>query len=117
MKTISTTRLAQATDPFSDKGALGLLSIFTKAKKTERMDPMERELKRGLFQSPEKTLKTKGKAFIRGGLADTATKLISRASTTQSLWESDFSKHTLALSAPINKPLVPDLNLRIVSIL
>ena len=65
MKTISTTRLAQATDPFSDKGALGLLSIFTKAENKERMDPVEKELKRGLFQSPEKTAKTKGKAFIR----------------------------------------------------
>ena len=65
MKTISTTRFARATDPFSNSGAIGLLSIFTKFERGDKEEGgmVERELKRGLGQSPKKG--KKGKKFLR----------------------------------------------------
>lgn len=59
MKTIFTTSLARATDFRSAAGAAELLSIFLKEHGHGFVDPTERELQRGLEQSPEKMSKRK----------------------------------------------------------
>lgn len=60
-KTISTTRVARATDLNTESGSVELLSLFLGQHGTGFVDPVDRELKRGLEQSPEKQKGGKGK--------------------------------------------------------
>ena len=64
MKTISTTRVARATDPMTDSGHAELLSIFLRDQH-HLVSSYDRELNRGIFSSPEKGVKGKGPRFLR----------------------------------------------------
>ncbi len=63
MKTILTTHVAQATDPRTENGVIQLMSIFLP--QNGYMSPMEREMRRGLEQSPEKNGKGKVAKYLR----------------------------------------------------
>lgn len=65
MKTLSTTRVALATDPLSENGAVGLLSMLLQQHEHDLTDPADREMQRGLLQSPEKASKAKNSKYIR----------------------------------------------------
>lgn len=61
MKTLSTTNAAIATNPFTEQGSLNLLAIVAKTAAANFVKPVEREIRRGLLQSPEKASKNKKK--------------------------------------------------------
>ncbi len=65
LKTISTTRVAVALDPLTESGADELLALHLEQNVSTYVTPLERELNRGLFQSPEKASKSKSTKFIR----------------------------------------------------
>lgn len=66
LKTITTTRFAKATDPRTESGSVELLSMFLKQHGAEFVDPVERELRRGVERTPEKNKDGKGKGkFVR----------------------------------------------------
>jgi hypothetical protein len=54
LKTISTTRVAIATDPRTENGSAELFSMFLQHIKPTHVDSLDKELGRGLEQSPEK---------------------------------------------------------------
>ncbi|KAI0920436.1 hypothetical protein AcV5_010167 [Taiwanofungus camphoratus] len=109
MKTISTTNVALATDPRSEGGSAELLSIFLQQHGHSFTDPTERELQRGLGQSPEKASKSKKPRYIRGGLAEQASRQFAQSDTALSLWQTDMQR-------PSSARIAPDLRLRIVSV-
>lgn len=112
MKTISTTRVARATDLTTDDGNAELLSIFLQDHDHDPT-PMDRELQRGLQVSPRKGgTKGKGPKFIRGGLAERASHQLSNTHTALALWQ----KETEVLSRS-SRRLTPDLRLVILKIL
>lgn len=66
LKTISTTHVARATDPRTENGSVELLSIFLRQRGTEFLSADEKELRRGLEQTPEKNKGGKGqRRYIR----------------------------------------------------
>ena len=65
MKTISTTRVAVTMDPRTESGVDELLGIYLEQQAGNYVPPAERELQRGLGQSPEKASKSKSAKFIR----------------------------------------------------
>ncbi|GBE87137.1 predicted protein [Sparassis crispa] len=113
MKTIFTTNVALATDPHTESGSAELLSIFVQQHGHGYVDPVERELLRGLGQSPEKASKNKNKdaKYLRGGLADNAKCLFGHNDTALLLWQTDI--HNCIRNS---RRVVPELRLRIVSV-
>lgn len=65
MKTILTTRVAVAMDPRTESGTDELLGIYLEQNTGTHVPPAERELQRGLKQSPEKASKSKSAKFTR----------------------------------------------------
>lgn len=59
------TRIARATDIRTEQGTAEILAIFLRHHGTGYVDPVEREMTRGLEQSPEKRNKAKGHKFLR----------------------------------------------------
>ncbi|CAL1710579.1 unnamed protein product [Somion occarium] len=110
MKTISTTNIAIATNPFTAQGSLNLFALFAKEMAADYMTPREREMRRGLLQSPEKATRNKKQKFIPGGLADNARLLCSQSRTGLSLWEKDIRSHA-------KRGIAPEVRLRILSLI
>ncbi|KLO08030.1 hypothetical protein SCHPADRAFT_908946 [Schizopora paradoxa] len=83
-----------------------------------------RELMRGLLVSPEKP-GTKGKKFLRGGLAERAQGFLSRSQTAYTLWQKDIEVQLHSIATRPNessfishrRALRPDLILRVESVL
>lgn len=112
MKTIFTTSLARATDFRSAAGAAELLSIFLKEHGHGFVDPTERELQRGLEQSPEKMSKRKrGTRFAGGGLADRARTRFHQSKTALALWQSGIE-----LKMRKGQATSPDMRLRVAEV-
>ncbi|OBZ74416.1 hypothetical protein A0H81_05375 [Grifola frondosa] len=110
LKTISTTRVALVTDPCSEGGPAELLSIFLQQHGHGFTDPIDRELQRGLGQSPEKASKSKRPKYVRGGLAERTAARFTQCQTALTLWQKD-------MEANLSRPVVPDLRLRVVCVL
>ncbi|KAI0341262.1 hypothetical protein BDW22DRAFT_343009 [Trametopsis cervina] len=130
LKTLSTTRVAIATDPSSDRGHVELLSIFLQQYGASYVDSVDKELCRGLDQSPEKNKGGKGKgkyvrfvmfyAFLshrltlcRGGLAESFSRRFTQSTTDQKLWE----EHTSRSFGDGKRRIKPDVRLKITNIL
>ncbi|KAI0683730.1 hypothetical protein BC835DRAFT_721486 [Cytidiella melzeri] len=111
LKTISTTRVAIATDPRTDNGSAELFSLLFQQRGSTYVDALDRELGRGLEQSPEK-LKGGG-PNVRGGLAESFSRRFAQINTDQKLWE----EHIARLLADGKRRVKPDLRLKIVNIL
>ncbi|KAH9834408.1 uncharacterized protein C8Q71DRAFT_768573 [Rhodofomes roseus] len=113
LKTIFTTNVALATDIRSESGQAEVLSMYLQQHGHGFVDPTERELQRGLEQSPEKLSKhTKNAKFARGGLADRAKIQFKHRQTSLSLWQA-----SLELELRANRRPTPDMRLRVTSIL
>ena len=66
LKTISTTRVAIATDPSTESGSFEIFSLFLQQQIPGCVDSVDRELRRGLIQSPEKGSSGTGKGkYVR----------------------------------------------------
>ena len=65
LKTISTTRVALATDPRTESGTSEILALQLGQAVSSYVPPAQRELNRGLGQSPEKASKAKSAKYIR----------------------------------------------------
>ncbi|KAI0742743.1 hypothetical protein C8Q80DRAFT_1273358 [Daedaleopsis nitida] len=115
LKTISTTRLAVAMDPRTENGTDELLALHLEQNAPTYVPPVERELNRGLFQSPEKASKAKSTKFIRGGLAERAQHIFSKQNTAQTLWYKDIALQGERPQA--HARVAADLCLRIVTVL
>ncbi|KAI0632884.1 hypothetical protein C8Q77DRAFT_1158334 [Trametes polyzona] len=115
LKTILTTRLAIAMDPRTESGTEELLGIYLDQSAASYVPPAERELQRGLGQSPEKASKSKSAKFVRGGLAERAQRIFAKHNTTLALWYKDMDLQTRRPQA--HSRIAPDLTLRIVEIL
>ncbi|KAI0799846.1 hypothetical protein BC629DRAFT_202171 [Irpex lacteus] len=96
MKTISTTRVALATDPRTESGSSELFSLFLrhqggggggKGGVGVYGDAVDRELGRGLEVSPEKGRREGRGRFVRGGLAESFSRRFAESDTDQKLWE------------------------------
>ncbi|OJT12338.1 hypothetical protein TRAPUB_11113 [Trametes pubescens] len=115
LKTILTTRVAVAMDPRTESGTDELLGIYLEQNTGTHVPPAERELQRGLKQSPEKASKSKSAKFIRGGLAERAQRIFAKHNTTLGLWYKDME---LQAQRPQAHPrIAPDLCLRITEVL
>ncbi|RPD60757.1 hypothetical protein L227DRAFT_525326 [Lentinus tigrinus ALCF2SS1-6] len=115
LKTISTTRVAVTMDPRTESGTEELMALHLERDAPTYIPPAERELNRGLGQSPEKASKAKTAKFCRGGLAERAKYLFSEQHTALALWYKDM---TLQASRPqTHTRVAPDLCLRILSVL
>ncbi|OCH91327.1 hypothetical protein OBBRIDRAFT_792375 [Obba rivulosa] len=112
LKSIFDTPVAVATDPRTERGSAALLSLFLQQNGHEFLDATERELQRGLGQSPEKASKTKSAKHIRGGLAEDAKRLFSQKMTSLSLWQTQVEGYIRG-----SRRLTPELRVRIVSVL
>ncbi|KAI0830171.1 hypothetical protein BC628DRAFT_1408335 [Trametes gibbosa] len=115
LKTILTTRLAVALDPWTENGTDELLSIYFEQNAGTYVPPAERELQRGLKQSPEKASKSKSAKFIRGGLAQRAQRVFAKHNTTLALWYKDMELQ--AQRPQVHSRVSPDLCVRIVEVL
>ncbi|KAI9068818.1 hypothetical protein FKP32DRAFT_1663556 [Trametes sanguinea] len=115
MKTISTTRVAVAMDPSTEHGADELLGIYLEQQTANYLPKAERELQRGLGQSPEKASKSKSAKFVRGGLAERAQRIFAKHNTTLTLWYKDMELQAQRPQA--HSRVAPDLSLRIVEVL
>jgi hypothetical protein len=62
---IMQTEIARATDFRTEAGTAEILSIFLQQHGSGYVDPLEREMSRGLEQSPEKRRKTKDPKYLR----------------------------------------------------
>ncbi|KAI0744715.1 hypothetical protein C8Q76DRAFT_789207 [Earliella scabrosa] len=114
LKTISTTRVAVAMDPRTESGTDELLALHIEQNASTYVPPLERELNRGLGQSPEKASKKKGGKFVRGGLADRAQHLFAKQNTVQTLW---YKEMALQGSRPTTtRRVAPDLSVRILAV-
>ncbi|KAI0717728.1 hypothetical protein C8T65DRAFT_640580 [Cerioporus squamosus] len=114
LKTISTTRVAVTMDPRTESGTDELMALHLEHNAPTYMPPAERELNRGLGQSPEKASKAKTAKFTRGGLAERAKYLFSEQHTALALWYKDM---TLQATRPqTHTRVAPDLCLRIVEV-
>ncbi|TBU30916.1 hypothetical protein BD311DRAFT_689822 [Dichomitus squalens] len=111
LKTISTTRVAIATDPRTESGVDEIMALGLGQTAPTFVPPAERELIRGLKQSPEKASKSKAAKYIRGGLADRAQHLFSKRHTALTLWSKDMQLQ--AQRSKEHRPVAPDLALRI----
>ncbi|TFK77581.1 hypothetical protein K466DRAFT_608003, partial [Polyporus arcularius HHB13444] len=65
LKTILTTRVAVAMDPRTESGTDELMALYLEQNAPTYVPPAERELNRGLGQSPEKASKAKTAKFTR----------------------------------------------------
>ncbi|EIW56641.1 uncharacterized protein TRAVEDRAFT_65747 [Trametes versicolor FP-101664 SS1] len=115
MKTILTTRVAVAMDPRTESGTDELLGIYLEQNTGTHVPPAERELQRGLKQSPEKASKSKSAKFTRGGLAERAQRIFAKHNTTLGLWYKDMELQTQRPQA--HPRIAPDLCLRIIEVL
>ncbi|KAH9916194.1 uncharacterized protein B0H18DRAFT_1038751 [Fomitopsis serialis] len=113
LKSIFATNVALATDFRSESGQAEVLSIYIQQHGHGFVDPNDRELQRGLEQSPEKLFKhTKNAKFARGGLADRARIQFKQRQTALSLWQTSLELELRAKRRP-----TPDMRFRIISIL
>ncbi len=127
LKTISTTRMALATDPRTESGTSEILALQL-GQVSSYVPPAQRELNRGLGQSPEKASKAKAAKYIRcaclatslevtlltafrGGLAERAQRLFSQQNTGLTLWYKDMELQVQRPQA--HTRVAPDLCLRI----
>ncbi|KAI0351605.1 hypothetical protein OH77DRAFT_1429427 [Trametes cingulata] len=115
LKTILTTRVAVAMDPRTESGTDELLGIYLEQNAANYVPPAERELQRGLGQSPEKASKSKSAKFIRGGLAERAQRIFAKHNTTLTLWYKDMELQAQRPEA--HAKVTPDLSLRIMEVL
>ncbi|KAI0668841.1 hypothetical protein C8Q78DRAFT_1043297 [Trametes maxima] len=115
LKTISTTRVAVAMDPRTENGADELLGIYLEQQIGNYVPPAERELHRGLGQSPEKASKSKSAKFIRGGLAERGQRIYAKHNTTLTLWYKDMELQ--AQRPQSHSRVAPDLCLQVVEVL
>ncbi|KAI0651276.1 hypothetical protein C8Q79DRAFT_23721 [Trametes meyenii] len=115
LKTISTTRVAVAMDPRTENGADELLGIYLEQQVGNYVPLVERELHRGLGQSPEKASKSKRAKFIRGGLAERGQRIYAKHNTTLTLWYKDMELQ--AQRPQSHSRVAPDLCLRVVEVL
>ncbi|KAI0326812.1 hypothetical protein GY45DRAFT_1309840 [Cubamyces sp. BRFM 1775] len=115
MKTISTTRVAVTMDPRTESGVDELLGIYLEQQAGNYVPPAERELQRGLGQSPEKASKSKSAKFVRGGLAERAQHIFAKHNTTLTLWYKDMELQAQRPKA--HSRIAPDMELRIVEVL
>ncbi|PIL25913.1 hypothetical protein GSI_11666 [Ganoderma sinense ZZ0214-1] len=111
LKTISTTRVALATDPRTESGTSEILALQLGQAVSSYIPPAQRELNRGLGQSPEKASKAKSAKYIRGGLADRTQRLFAQQNTRLALWYKDMELQVQRPEA--HTPVAPDLCLRI----
>ncbi|EMD35068.1 hypothetical protein CERSUDRAFT_96983 [Gelatoporia subvermispora B] len=111
LRSILDTPVARATDPRTEHGSAALLSIFLKQHGTDYVEPTERELQRGLKQSPEKS-KNKQVKYRRGGLAEDVKRLFAQKDTTLSLWQTETEGNLRRSHRP-----APNLRVRIAAIL
>ncbi|KIY51851.1 hypothetical protein FISHEDRAFT_56333 [Fistulina hepatica ATCC 64428] len=129
MRTISTTRIARATDLSTESGNSEVASIFLMDQRAQgQLDgrqPLSQpstftghiserdraELLRGLRQSPERCLSRS--PYLSGGLADRASALFSRERSAIALWQREMEVNTKRNLRSAN----PDLRLRIMTIL
>lgn len=65
LKTLSTTRVAIMLDPRTESGSEELAALQFDQNLSKYVPPAQRELYRGLGQSPEKASKAKGSKFLR----------------------------------------------------
>ncbi|KAI0370849.1 hypothetical protein BV20DRAFT_943334 [Pilatotrama ljubarskyi] len=115
LKTISTTRVAVAMDPRTESGTDELLGIYLEQNAASYVPPAERELQRGLGQSPEKASKAKSAKVHRGGLAERAQRIFAKHSTTLTLWYKDMELQAQRPQA--HSRVTPDLCLRVAEVL
>ncbi|KDQ54496.1 hypothetical protein JAAARDRAFT_60490 [Jaapia argillacea MUCL 33604] len=107
-KTISTTRVALATAPNSEGGPAELFSLYIQQKSPTRHDTHDRcDAYLAIGFSPEKIDRVKGRKFVRNGLADHASRVLSRTQTSLSLWH----------KSPSNLSSAADMRVTIVEIL
>ncbi|KAM5530835.1 hypothetical protein V8D89_015479 [Ganoderma adspersum] len=111
LKTISTTRVALAMDPRTESGTSEILALQLGQAVSSYVPPAQRELNRGLGQSPEKASKAKSAKYIRGGLAERAQRLFAQQNTRLTLWYKDMELQVQRPEA--HTPVAPDLCLRI----
>ncbi|KIM77412.1 hypothetical protein PILCRDRAFT_825380 [Piloderma croceum F 1598] len=127
LRTISTTHIALSTDLTSQVGSATLLSIFLQQEqgKGNKLDVArgsvfgvgereEKEVRRGVGVSPVKG-GGKGRGFVRNGLAERASNLLSRSQTAFTLWHKETSSQFS--SATTARRPTADLHLRILKIL
>ncbi|KAI0784433.1 hypothetical protein C8Q75DRAFT_780185 [Abortiporus biennis] len=94
MKTISTTRMAQSVNPFTEDGSMGLMAMKLGQTPEIYVDPYERKYRRGLMQSPEKAhKKSKQPRYLSGGLADSARSFFQTHNTSLSMWEQEIERY------------------------
>ncbi|KAI0087616.1 hypothetical protein BDY19DRAFT_239399 [Irpex rosettiformis] len=114
LKTISTTRVAIATDPHAESVPSELFSLLLKQGCSTYVDAVDRELGRGLIQSPERNKNGGGKGkYIRGGLAEAFSRRFAQSNTDQKLWE----EHTMRSYGDGKRRMKADLKLKTITLL
>ncbi|KAI0069966.1 hypothetical protein K474DRAFT_1702422 [Panus rudis PR-1116 ss-1] len=108
MKTITTTRVALLTNPMTEDGAMNLFAIYAAEHAHEYIRPTDREVQRGLLQSPEKASKKGKQKYIPGGLAYAARNIIHTSRNGLTLF-----KTQQRLQLERHRGLFPHLRLRI----
>ncbi|KAF9030320.1 hypothetical protein BDZ89DRAFT_1064743, partial [Hymenopellis radicata] len=94
LRTISTTRVAIATDLSTEAGSSEVASVFLRDQYANH--PQDLEQTRGLEQSPQKS----GSKYIRNGFASTAATVLSQSRTSLVLWESELRNLSLSRMKP-----------------
>ncbi|KAI0255430.1 hypothetical protein BJV78DRAFT_1175301 [Lactifluus subvellereus] len=85
-KPISRTRIALATDLWTEGGRADLLGLALEQHGVQHATPMEKAVRRGLQVSPRKVGIDKEIRYVRGGLAEKASQAIGKKNTALSLW-------------------------------
>ncbi|KAF8911333.1 hypothetical protein CPB85DRAFT_650225 [Mucidula mucida] len=94
LRTISTTRVALATDLSTEAGSSEVASVFLRNQYANHTQ--DHEQTRGLEQSPQKS----GSKYIRNGFGSTAATVLSQSRTSLVLWESELRNLSLSKMKP-----------------
>ncbi|PCH43037.1 hypothetical protein WOLCODRAFT_153089 [Wolfiporia cocos MD-104 SS10] len=115
LKSIFETNVARATDINSEHGAAELLGLYLQQHGHGHVDPLEREIQRGLGQSPEKKAKTtKNERYFRGGFAEQAKIRFSQGQTALALWQASLE---LEMRPASGRRPPSDMRLRVSTVL
>ncbi|KAL0956294.1 hypothetical protein HGRIS_002451 [Hohenbuehelia grisea] len=116
LRTITSTRVARATDLSTSDGATELLSIILQDRKDGGDSLVETDVSTdtlgGVDFSPSKSSRKGGPKFLKGKLAERANALLTQSHASMSLWQKE-----LELQQRSSSRLVPDLQLYIAEIL
>ncbi|KAI9512140.1 hypothetical protein F5148DRAFT_1165569, partial [Russula earlei] len=85
-KPVSNMRIARATDLWTQGGRADLLGLTLEQHGVQDATPFEKAIQRGLEVSPRKAGMGKEIRYVRGGLAEQASRAIGKKTTALSLW-------------------------------